>query len=79
MEGVKNETRCQIIMNFYQKNESKGKPYTIKFFKQLDVTRKQIYHAIARVEWGESHLQKKGAGVPQKQPKPPQKIDSKIA
>ena len=26
MEGVKNETRCQIMTNFYRKNLTKGKP-----------------------------------------------------
>ena len=60
-------------MDFYQKNEAKGKPYTVKFFKQLGVTRRQVYRAIARVECGESHLQKKGAGAPQKWTKPREK------
>ena len=66
MEGVKNEMRRQIIMNFYRKNSDKGKPYTVKFFAQLNVGRKQVYRAIARVESGQSHLQQKGAGSPRK-------------
>ena len=66
MEGVKNEIRRQIIMNFYQKNFEKGKIYTVKYFKKLDVTSKQVYRAIARVERRESHLQQKGARAPRK-------------
>ena len=33
---------------------------------KLDISRRQVYRAIARVEAGESHLQKKGAGRPRK-------------
>ena len=32
MEGVNNETRYQIFMNFYQKNQAKRELYTIHFF-----------------------------------------------
>ena len=73
MEGVKNEMRRQIIMTFYRKNDAKGMPYIINFFGQLGVTRRQVYRAIARVECGESHLQKKGAGAPRKLSKPREK------
>ena len=66
MEGVKNETRRQIIINFYRKNSDKGKAYTVDFFKKLDVHYSQVYRAIARAESGESHLQRLGAGAPRK-------------
>ena len=63
MEGVKNETRQQIIMNFYWKNSDKGISYTIDFFNKLDVSQAQVYRAITRVESEELHLQRKGAGA----------------
>ena len=66
MEGVKTETRRQIIMNFYQKNSDKGKSYTVDFFNKLDVSQAQVYRAITRVESRELHPQRKGAGVPWK-------------
>ena len=66
MEGVKNETRRQIIINFYRKNSDKGKAYTVDFFKKLDVHYSQVYRAIARAESGELHLPRLGAGAPRK-------------
>ena len=66
MEGVKNEIRRQIIMNFYQKNSDKGKSYMVDFFNKLDVSQVQVYRAITRVESGESHLQRKGGRAPRK-------------
>ena len=45
MEGVKHETRRQIIINFYQKNLGKGKLYTINFFKTMSVKKLQVYRA----------------------------------
>ena len=65
MEGVKHETRRQI-MTFYWKNWQQGKAYTVKYFKRLNVEKKQVYRAIARVETGQSHRQKQGAGAPRK-------------
>ena len=66
MEGIKHETRRQIISNFYQKNREKGKAYTIRFFEALDVKKDQVYQAISRVEAGTSHEQRRGAGRPRK-------------
>ena len=66
MEGIKHETRRQIIMNFYRKNWQQGKAYTVEYFKRLNVEKKQVYRAIARVETGQSHRQKQGAGAPRK-------------
>ena len=66
MEGVKNEIRRQIMLNFYRKNLEKGKLYTIEYFRKSDGTSKQVFCAIARVECGESHLKRKVARVPQK-------------
>ena len=66
MENAKNETHRQIIINFYQKNQAKGKLFTLEFFSKLDVKRNQVYRAIARFESGVSHNQWKGAGRPRK-------------
>ena len=66
MEGVKNEIRRQIMMNFYRKNLERGKLYTVEYFRKLDGTSKQVYCAIARVECEESHLKRKVARVPRK-------------
>ena len=46
MEGINNATRRQIVINFYQKNQAKGKPYTIEYFCKLNVSRQQVYRAI---------------------------------
>ena len=64
MEGINNATRCQIVINFYQKNQAKGKPYTIEYFRKLNVSRQQVYRAIKRYESGISHKQQLGAGRP---------------
>ena len=53
MEGVKNQTRRQSIMNFYRKNSHKGQPYAVDYFKKLKVNSEQVYRAIARVERGD--------------------------
>ena len=55
MEGVKHETRCQIIGNFYRKNIKKGKAYTVDFFKALDVKNDQVYRTINHVDEGKLH------------------------
>ena len=64
MEGINNATRRQIVINFYQKNQAKGKPYTIEYFRKLNVSRQQVYRAIKRYESGISHKQQLGAGRP---------------
>ena len=66
MENAKNETCRQIIINFYRKNQAKGKLFTVEFFSKIDVKRDQVYRAIARFESGVSHEQRKGAGRPRK-------------
>ena len=38
----------------------------VDFFNKLDVSQVQVYHAITRVESGESHLQRINAGALQK-------------
>lgn len=66
MEGVKSETRRQIIMNFYRQNKSKGKPYTWKHFKKQGVPRATVYRALERVDTDKSFGHSKGAGRPKK-------------
>ena len=64
MEGINNATWRQIVINFYQKNQAKRKPYTIEYFRKLNVSRQQVYRAIKRYESGISHKQQLGAGRP---------------
>ena len=40
MEGINFATHRQIVINFYQKNQAKGKPYIVKHFRKLGVTRR---------------------------------------
>ena len=64
MEGINNATRRLIITNFYRNHQAKGKPYTVEYFRKLNVTRRQVYRAIERFESGISHKQQLGAGRP---------------
>ena len=49
MENVKFETRCQIIINFYQNYEAKEKPFPVAHFAKINVPRRIVYNTIARV------------------------------
>ena len=62
MERINNASHRQIVINFYKKNQAKGKPYTIEYFRKLNITRHQVYHAIKRFESGISHKQQLGTG-----------------
>ena len=64
MEGINNATRRLIVTNFYRNHQAKGKPYTVEYFRKLNVTRRQVYRAIERFESGISHKQQLGAGRP---------------
>ena len=64
MEGINDATRRQIITNFYRNHQAKGKPYTVEYFRKLNVIRRQVYRAIERFESGISHKQQLGAGRP---------------
>ena len=54
MEGINQESLCQIIANFYRKNVAKGKSYTVKHFCQDGIPNAQVYHVIEYVEATES-------------------------
>ena len=66
MENVKFETRRQIIINFYQIYEAKGKPYTAAHFAKMNVPRRTVYNTIAWYESGDTYKQGEGAGQPKK-------------
>ena len=66
MENVKFETRCQIIINFYQNYEAKGKPYTVAHFAKMNVPRRTVYNTIAWYEYGDKYKQGEGARQPKK-------------
>ena len=67
MENIKNETRREIIINFYRKKTNNGLNHIRStFFPKLDVKQGQVYQAMARSEFGESHKQRKGTGRPGK-------------
>ena len=61
MEDLKNIQCSQIVVSFYQKNETEWELHTINIFEQFGVTSKKVYCAIAWVECEESDLQRKGA------------------
>ena len=56
------EMRLQIVINFYQNHEAKGKPYTATHFAKMDVPQRTVYNAIARYESSDTHKQREGAG-----------------
>ena len=66
MEDIKHETRRQIIINFYQNHQAKGKPYTVSNFAKMQVGRRQVYRAIERYESGASHQRQGKKGQPRK-------------
>ena len=41
MEGVLPEVRCQIIADFYGKNVTKWKTFTIDHFKEMECKKKR--------------------------------------
>ena len=47
-------TLYQIIIDFYQNHEAKGKPYTVAHFTKMKVGKRQVHRAIARYEFGKS-------------------------
>ena len=66
MENIKHETRRQIIIDFYQNYQAKGKPYTVPNCAKMQVRRRQVYHAIERYESGASHQRQGKKGQPRK-------------
>ena len=55
MENIKHVTRQQIIIDFYQNYQAKGKPYTVSNCAKMQVGRRQVYRAIERYECGAFH------------------------
>ena len=66
MENIKHETHRQIIINFYQNHQAKGKPYSVSNFAKMQVGRRQVYRAIERYESGASHQRQGKKGQPRK-------------
>ena len=62
MEGVLPEVRRQIIADFYGKNVSKGKMYTVQHFKKMGCKKIALYHVMRLVDAGESMTQREGQG-----------------
>ena len=66
MEDIKHETRRQIIINFYQNHQAKGKPYTVSNFAKMQVGQRQVYRTIEQYESGASHQRQGKKGHPRK-------------
>ena len=66
MENIKHETHRQIIIDFYQDHQAKGKPYTVSNFAKMQVGQCQVYRAIKRYESGASHQRQGKKGQPRK-------------
>ena len=74
MEGINQETLCQIVAIFTDKNVSKGKLYTVKHFCQDGIPKTQVYGIIEYTEAAQSVNHKKGVGTPQNLTKPQEDI-----
>ena len=53
---------AKLFSIFTKRNQAKEKPYTIEYFRKLNITCHQIYHAIKRVESGILHKQQLDTG-----------------
>ena len=60
MEGVLPEVRCQIIVDFYGKNVSTWKMFTIRYLRKIKCKKIVIYGVMQLVDAGESVTQKEG-------------------
>ena len=63
MESIKPEVRRRVIADFYRRNITKGKSYTVMHFKKMDYAKSQIYEVMKRVDAGESIEQPTGVPV----------------
>ena len=54
MEGDLPKVRRQIIADFYGKNDSKGKTYTVSHFKKVVCKKTAIYCVMQLIDAGES-------------------------
>ena len=78
MEGINQETLCQIIAYFKKKkNVATGISYTVKHFCQDGIPKAQVYHVIEYVEATESVNHRKGVKTPQNLTKPQEDIIKK--
>jgi len=62
MSNLKEEEQRILIANFYNSHISKGKSFTVKYFKTLGISRSTVYNIISRVKNGDSLIRKKGSG-----------------
>ena len=59
MEGVLPKVRCQIFCDFYGKNVTKSKTFTIGHFKKMECKKKtSFFHVMQLVDAEESVPQK---------------------
>ena len=63
MEGLLPVVRHQFFANFYGKNVSKGKMYTVQHFKKMGCKKITLYHVMGLVDAGESMTQREGQGM----------------
>ena len=62
MENVKKEMRYQIIIDFHQNHEAKGKLYTVAHFTKIEVGKRQV----VQYESGKSYQHQDGKRTPKK-------------
>ena len=58
MKGVLPKVRCQIIADFYRKNVTKLKAFTIGHFKKMECKKNAIYRVMQLVDAGKSVTQR---------------------
>ena len=64
LEGLKQEQVRALIGKFYIENWMKGKVYTIKHFKAMNIPKSTIYRVLQRYEEGTGSKRKSGSGRP---------------
>ena len=74
MEGLNQETLCQIIAIFTKKNVAKGKSFSVKHFCQDGIPETMVYPVIEYAEATESVNHKEGIETSQNLTKPQEDI-----
>jgi hypothetical protein len=62
MESLNQNTKRELIGEFYKQHMNTGKRFTVNHFLQMNFPERRIYYIINKVENGESLDQKKGSG-----------------
>jgi len=62
MEDLKEKDVRSLIGSFYETHHDKGKKYTVKHFREMDVPQSTIYSVMKRFDDGGTAARKSGSG-----------------